>query len=240
MRLQVMMDSFSRIYGPRNRAYLVSLWLRTAFLNFGIADLEDAIRKNIGRKKLGVALARVVARTFCVAEYFGDDLPLIEMMSRKYPLKGCSYCRQIPCDCPEERPKCKLARSAAPEQMSWPLRNWCDHLDKLYGRKNRKRGIEYIVNRLFKEVAELQQLEAMVLTDYDNAKKINEAFAGEIADTLAWTIALSSVLKINLEKPVIYLYDNCWDCQRVPCQCGRFNFRQIDWSEIKAGQLKWE
>ena len=46
------------------------------FLNLAICDLQDAVRKEYNSEIKGIALARIVARIFCIAEHF-YSLPLI-------------------------------------------------------------------------------------------------------------------------------------------------------------------
>ncbi|MBM2820631.1 MAG: hypothetical protein HW405_391 [Candidatus Berkelbacteria bacterium] len=89
--LQDMIDCFFRLYGPRNRIYLSGLRKRCDFLIIAIGDLQDAIRKEVSRDLLEIALARIVSRIFCIAEAFGE-YKLVEVMSDKYRASGCSYC----------------------------------------------------------------------------------------------------------------------------------------------------
>jgi len=88
MTLQEMKEYFFRLYGRRNRIFLPGLRERIDFLNLGIADLQDAIRKGYNSEILSIALARVVARIFCIAENF-QSLQLVGMMARFW---GCFFC----------------------------------------------------------------------------------------------------------------------------------------------------
>jgi len=95
MTLREMIEHFFRLYGRRNRIFLSGLGKRINFLNLAIGDLQEAIRKGHNSEIIGMALARVVARIFCVAENFWS-LPLVEMMARKYPAGYCIYCQKLP------------------------------------------------------------------------------------------------------------------------------------------------
>lgn len=168
-------------------------------MNLAIGDLQEAIRKEHNREIVGVALARVVARIFCIAENF-QSLPLVEMMARKFPVGRCSYCQKSPCACSERRPDARLAESIAKEQLQWTLKDWCEHFNSIYGERNRQKGIENVLNRLFKEIAELMSLRMVV---YDvanttqNLDKIEEEFAMELGDALSWIIAVANGKKFK-------------------------------------------
>lgn len=231
MTLRELQLHFSRLYGRRNRIYMSSRRTRIDFLNLAIGDLQEAIRKNAGDNKLGIALARVVSRIFCIAEGF-FDLSISETMARKYRMEGCSYCNRFPCQCIEKRPTPTILDKPNSQQMGWDLRTWCIHFQNLYGKRNEQKGVENVVNRLFKEISELQSLELEV---YRNSEmpivKIEEEFGFELSDALAWTIALANLYGIDLEKAVWDRYGTgCGKCEQNPCICGPFSFYPIKWN----------
>ncbi|MBM2820630.1 MAG: hypothetical protein HW405_390 [Candidatus Berkelbacteria bacterium] len=41
----------------------------------------------------------------------------------------------------------------------WSLTDWCKHLKRCYGTQNRRKGIDRIIARLFREASELLALE---------------------------------------------------------------------------------
>lgn len=233
MTLRELQLHFNYLFGRRNRVYMSSRRARIDFLNLAIGDLQEAIRKNTGDDKLGIALARVVSRVFCIAEGF-FDLSISEAMSRKYRMEGCSYCNKLPCQCVERRPSPTILDKPDPRQMVWSLRSWCIHFRDLYGEKNREKGIENIINRLFKEISELQSLELEV---YGSSEmpivKIEEEFGFELADAMAWTIATANFYKVDLEKAVWSRYGaGCRKCSQKHCVCGPFNFRPVKWELV--------
>lgn len=218
------------IYGRRNRIYASGGIDRINFLNLAIADLQDGLRKSGSKEKIAIALARITSRIFCVAEEF-KELPLVEMLARKYPMSHCSYCRKRPCGCEERRADSKLVSEIIAEQLSWSLNDWCKGFAELYGAKNRERGIEYILLRLFKEVAELLSLQMRIptLTDWP-MEKVEEELALELADALAWTFAFANFFEIDLETAFIERYGNgCGKCTRNPCKCTHFSRMQMEW-----------
>lgn len=231
MTLKELQEHFFRLYGRRNRIFLSSLRERIDFLNLAIGDLQEAIRKEYNPRILGIALARVVSRIFGITENFWS-LPFREMMARKYPKRFCSYCRKFPCVCPERRPGPILELVPSKEQLGWSLKDWCQYLNLLYGKRNKIKGIENLTNRLFKEIAELLSLQMMIPNTNDNLDEIEKKFALELSDALAWTIAIANFFKIDIERAVLDRYGKCcWKCQQIPCICTIFNMKQIKWEE---------
>lgn len=233
MKLKDMMGHFFYLYGERNRVFLLGLSERVDFLGLGIGDLQEAIRKEYGPEIVGVALARVIARIFCITEHFFWSLPLIEMLSQKYPENFCSYCQNFPCKCQEKRASATL-EPASKKQLNWSLKQWQNHLNVLYGERNKKKGIENILNRLFKETTELSSLQMMIPNTDATLDEIEKQFALELADGLAWILAIANFFGIDLEKAVLNRYGKvCWKCHRKPCICTRFNVQQVNWDEYK-------
>ncbi len=183
MTLYELRSHMFHLYGRRNRIFLSGLRDRIDFLNLAIGDLQEAIRKSHGNETIGIALARVVSRIICISENFWE-LPLEEMMVRKYPAGCCSYCGKMPCACEERRPDSKLTQFTS-NQLGWSLARWCRHLDTVYGDKNSGKSIEHLVNRLFKEIGELLSLQMTITSDARTISEIEEDFALELADALA-------------------------------------------------------
>lgn len=234
MTLTELFQHFFLLYGKRNRIFLSSLLQRIGFLNLALGDLEDAVRKGYDGKIIGIALARVFSRIACVAEQF-TDLPLTRAMARKYPADCCSYCRTFPCSCAERRAQPALRVEPLEQQHLWSLRMWQDHLGALYGEKNRARGVENVLNRLFKEVCELLVLDMQLARLTASRTEIEEAFALELADALSWTIAAAHVLEVDLEAAVLARFGHgCWKCQALPCLCTHFSVDQVDWSTVST------
>lgn len=236
MNLQELMKHFSELYGKRNRIFLQNLLQRIVFLNLAIADLQDAIRKQADLSDLETALARVVARIFCIADYFGNP-PVILLLAQKYPKTHCSYCKTMPCTCAERRLDYSLENTPPAEQLSWSLRQWCEHFKTMYGSKNQIKGIENLMNRLFKEISELLTLAMKTPSRFSVNTTIDDVeteFAKELCDALAWTMAVANYLEIDLENSVTERYGvACWKCHSKPCVCTEFNMDQIIWPSTK-------
>jgi NTP pyrophosphatase (non-canonical NTP hydrolase) len=223
----LMQHSF-HLYGRRNRVFLPSLRSRIDFLNLAVGDLQEVLRKGEGDLALRASLARVVSRIFCIAEHF-LDLPLAEMVARKYLADRCTYCLTLPCSCPERRPEAHLQETlsagAAPS-----LRGICVHLERVYGARNREKGLEYILNRLFKEVSELISLSMRRWDAHTRIEDIEKEFGLELADALAWTVAVANFATVDLEAAFLERYEKgCGKCRGNPCACIGFSFEPLRW-----------
>lgn len=228
MTLSEMINHFFHLYGRRNRIFLQGLGERINFLNLAICDLQDAIRKEYNSEIKGISLARVVARIFCVTEHF-FQLHLIETITRKYPVAHCSYCGNSPCSCQEKRFDAVL-EPISEIQLNWTLKEWQEHLNSFYGKKNKEKGIDNLLNRLFREAGELLALQMMLSRGELIPDKIEQEFALELADIFAWTIAVANLLEIDLEAAVLKRFEKgCWKCSQDPCVCGNFNVKPVKW-----------
>jgi len=229
------MEHSFRLYGRRNRLFFWGTIDRVVFLNIAVGDLQDAIRKGKDVVVIGDMLGRITSRVFCVAEAF-KELPLVKVMARKYPLSHCTYCGKLPCQCSEQRPEYKLVESAAPEQMEWSLHEWCAGFAALYGEQNKKKDVEILVNRLFKEVVELFSVQARIETLDGSLAQVEEEIALELSDVLAWTIAIANFYGIDLEGNFLARYGNgCMRCGRTDeCECTAFRRGQLDWYRYVA------
>ena len=223
--LDGLQEHFIHLYARRNDIYLPGRATRIDLLHRGIADLNDAIRKEANREVLERMLARVVSRTFCIA-HGTNNISVAEGLRKKFPLEGCSYCHKFPCQCGEKRPAPELGWGETFAQEGWSLKDWQNHLNKLYGEKNREKGIDYIVNRLGSESGELISLEHDILDS--TMDDIEQEYQLELADSLAWTIAAANFFGIDIEKATINKYGKgCEKCGSNPCNCGPHSFKQV-------------
>ena len=212
---------FFQMYGRRNSLFIDGLRERVGFLLHAIGDLQDVIRKGGGEETKN-ALASTVGWTFCVAGHFGN-LPLAEMMASKYPVSGCVYCGHLPCDCHQgQRSAVKLV-IPHPQQFDWSLTKWQTHLDRVYGARNRQIGLENALNRLFKEVCEINELQMGLARTEATVEEMEHEFALKVVDILVWIIAVAYLLGLDLERAVSARYGaRCPTCLNLPCACGRF------------------
>lgn len=236
LTLHQLMRCFSQIYGVRN-AFLSGLPEKVNLLFISVTDVQNILRRNPRPDLLRIAHARLVARVGCIVDHFHDGLPLTDAMMRKFPAAGCAYCHTKPCTCGETRPEPSLL-AYDPVQYEWTLNQWTSHMDAVYGDRNRRKGEDYVLQRLTNELGELLSLALRLpADDRDQADILNE-FADELADVLSWIMTSSNVLGLDLGESVASRYHRgCTSCHMTPCRCMRFSRRQVSWDKITVETL---
>ncbi len=211
----------SHIYGCNNSVYITSLSEKLGLLIVSVRSLQDAIRKKRSKKKCARALAHVLAWTYALVDHFRFP-SIAHYLCLKYPVAACGYCGKKPCKClPEKRAKHTPSPIEA-EQLLWNFKEWQKHLGTLYGNSNRKRGLSDSFDRLFTEIAELYHILAGSFIGR-TAKDIHCEYGMEIADVIAWIIAIAVLMEIDLEKAMRSLYQmGCPSCTHNPCRCRKF------------------
>ena len=212
---------FQSIFRRNNSIFFSGLGDRIDFLSIVIGDLQDVVRKGRNPVVIKIALARVVSFSFCVADNF-PSLWIADAMSLKYPL-SCGYCHHKPCTCDPKERLAHTARRVDPAQLLWTIRDWQAHLNSLYGGINESKGLDYSIPRLFKGVCELYELKAGITHVQSSAEEIELAYALEITDIIAWTMAIANLLKIDLEDAIMETYGaGCPTCKQLACRCRRY------------------
>jgi NTP pyrophosphatase (non-canonical NTP hydrolase) len=84
-------------------------------------------------------------------------------------------------------------------------------IEKIYGEKDKKRGVDKTFVWFIEEVGEL----ARALHRDDRS-----ALAEEFADCLAWLTTLASLTGIELEEASKKYHNGCYKCHTTPCRCG--------------------
>lgn len=215
---------FGELYSPRDNIYLPGREGRISLLYRAIDDLQTAVRRETDWRAYEDLNARIVSRIFCIARSV-DNVSVSDGLEAKYPLAGCAYCQQLPCECQERRSEIVM-QAGGSEQSQWSLGQWQEHLLMLYGAKNVERGITYVLLRLGSEYGELISLERSV--SQMTITEIKREYALELADALAWTIAAANLLVVDLEQAVDQRYgQGCQTCYSFPCACGPYNFSQL-------------
>lgn len=225
---------FSAVYGRRNALFLRGIGERIDLLSIGVSDLQDAVRRGRRHDLLSIALARLVSRVFCVVDHFRGGLDLTAAMEEKFPASGCSYCHHLPCQCGDDsRPEATLAAASSDDQRAWSLQRWADHMDAVYGPRNRAKGFEHVITRLFREVEELRVVTLRLPWMDQPADAILHEHALELADVLSWIMTASNVLGVKLGEAVDGRYaGGCTTCHAMLCQCRHFYRMQIDWERL--------
>ena len=91
------------------------------------------------------------------------------------------------------------------------IRQFQEHIKKMYFHHDSKRGVENTLKWFLSEVYEL--------TEAVN-KGSKKDIMIEAADVVAWLVSLLSLLDIDLEEAVINRYGSgCPKCHSIPCRC---------------------
>lgn len=212
------------IYGDSNRLRLShGSGERLALLMLAHADLCRVIRKEQGQL-LPTALAQYCAWYMCLAEGLfverGGAI-LARAMARKYPSGHCGYCQQNPCACSQ------LTRSTHKQngvkdsgQEKWRIRTWQDHLGAVYGPNNVCRGVYHGVMRLSEEIGEIGGLVLGIDHSASVTEVLEQECAGELADVLAWLLAIAHLTGHCLESAIKAYYERgCPACGERRCLC---------------------
>ncbi|MES2623031.1 MAG: hypothetical protein V4576_01330 [Patescibacteria group bacterium] len=224
MNLTEIGNHFKRIYERKNLVHYPSLNHHIMFLLSQSHRLTKAFRKHAEDKDiLGENLARMVARILAIVNH-GWDLPFTESMCKKFPEGECSSCHAFECICEDEERAEYVFHKPSNEQPFWNLHDHQKNLDRVFGKTNSdKGGVLYCLHRLDDEIKELNEI-AIGHDHLDSSvSDIEDAYTSELADILAWTIAVAVQLNIDLEHYVREVYENgCPECKHVPCDCKRF------------------
>ncbi len=233
--LNELQQHFVELYGPRNNVWLPGRNRRINMLTMAVNDFQHGQRQGFGHHESQHLAARIISRIFCVAHGI-NNVSVNDGMMLKYPLNGCAYCGNFPCNCQEKRFAAQLSNiDPISVQHSWSLRDYQEHLGRLYGPHNRQKGLEYNMNRLSAEIGELVTVEeGKVMMPGISRAEIEHEYRLELADCTARTIAVANMLDIDLQSAVVERYwPLCRTCLQNPCDCRQFNFDQVrDQSEI--------
>jgi len=236
--LEELIAHFFYLFGLRNSAFLHSLKNRISFLGTSITDLQRAFRKEASKDDIGLALARIVSRIFCIAEFYRGHMSLPTAMAKKYPAQRCSYCNMYPCTCDisagREEPTTTVGDVIKTNHQLeiWSLQDWQKHFDDVYGRRNRTQNIEQLLAHLLEEKQELDNALTLIPSSALTAEGVIESIAFELADVLAWTCAIATQMGINLHEVLMArYYPTCPSCQTAPCACRTFNHEQLQWAK---------
>lgn len=209
------------LYGSRNMRTFNSHDRLLALLGAGIRLLEDAYEEG-DTDAYATCLASIFARwAACMAEFAPTA---VEAMASKYG-SNCVYCKRTPCACPKVGRPAEKRLELNPEALVWSLRDWQQHLHLLYGERNRERGMDVVLRRLFSEHSEALSGLLLIMLPMPSDRPVNwvmltNEIRNELCDVLAWTLAAASVLGIDLMDAVENRYGNgCPTCKASPCQC---------------------
>ncbi len=90
------------------------------------------------------------------------------------------------------------------------LREWQAHIARIYGDRDRRRGLYPTLAWLMEEVGELAG--ALLHGDED-------ARALEISDALAWLLSVATLAGVDVEAAMARYARGCPKCGAIPCRC---------------------
>ncbi len=206
---------FAGLYDLRNYFTNGSLPERAMHFNRRVGRIADAKRKD---ERICGRLARAVSYFISCVNYYGTHLDLELGLMEKFPLYGCLYCGNLPCDCTEKRPD-PTKYVLHEEQRGWTIRQWQAHFKTVYGHRNMGK-FEKAFLRFTSEFGEfaILSVNGPDTPIYPRAKL--EACRRELADLFNWLLTLAYIEGIDLEKEVVDRYAVCPGCKRESdCQC---------------------
>ena len=83
-------------------------------------------------------------------------------------------------------------------------------IEKIYYKKDSKRGLDKTFNWLVEEIGEFSRA---------IRKKDKEKIKEEFADCLAWLLSVASILDIGAEEAMTKYREGCPKCGATPCTC---------------------
>lgn len=223
------------LYADRNEFWLETRESRISMLGMAVSDFQNGQRHGFGPIEQSHLAARIISRIFTVSHRV-NSVSINDGMMQKYPESGCVYCHKMPCKCEEDRSAAELAPiDPHSRQQLWSLSDYQHHLNRVYGRANYRRGLDYHMLRLSAEVWEVMEVETGKVKQPGLSRKdIEKEFQLELADCVSRTAAIANMLNIDLQAALLDRYwPVCLRCGQKPCDCRQFNFDQIrDPSEI--------
>lgn len=216
-------DAFRTIYALADRMTMPGGHIeRSAFLHLAWKELATCIRKKKS-ELYPIAVAQYAAWFFCLCEsIFAEEgaRHVAEGMCKKYPADRCGYCNALPCVCTAEARPEHRSGTASHDQMHWSVTKWQDHLARLYGEQNRRRGIDDALIRAVMEIAEISSIIMRAEHLDRRPHEIASEFAKEASDIFAWLLSLCELLGISLEDAIINTYgQGCPVCSEGVCAC---------------------
>lgn len=130
------------------------------------------------------------------------------------------------------------------KQLAWSLDDWQENFARVYGNRNKEGREPYAtaISRMFEEICEV--LDNITGIEFVEAplQQIQQEIGLELADVMAWIIAIAILVGINLEENVWAKFGSgCPTCKRNPCVCQRIIFnRQTGHIQLigKGGQCE--
>lgn len=207
----------SNIFGQRNRsrrhADLVADMLRHAGRLSKPIRLAKCSKPCVLDQRDALRLASIAGRVMTLDA--GMDLDVWGAFCRKYP-GYCTYCTSTQCQCHlpiSWRDKSLHRESQSTSRLSFngTLSTHQNALHQVYRFVNDDAGLYRVMLHVMEEIAEVS--DALYRQQIDN-------LAVELADVLAHTMSLASMLDLDLDHLLTQRYgDGCPKCRQSRCVC---------------------
>ncbi|MBN1151551.1 nucleotide pyrophosphohydrolase [candidate division WOR-3 bacterium] len=90
------------------------------------------------------------------------------------------------------------------------IREFQENINRIFGERDKKRGVSKSFNHFVEEVGELAQ--ALRKKDIGDCE-------GEFADVLAWMMTCANLSGVDVENAVRKYWGRCPSCGENPCGC---------------------
>ena len=211
-------------YNRRNLWANASIRKRVILLQVAVRQVQEAVRQDRPISEVQLHSAHVFAWLMSIVNYVGNKFyhrDLSVFMAMKYPGDSCTYCGSEPCVCLiGVRPPFQIRSEWTPEQTGRSLGAYQAQLEAIYGPRNKKEGIDWVIGRLHSEVTEIGELLARCDINPMGVGAFEQKLAFEICDVLAWICAVAYSLGFSLEEGLATVYaTKCPFCGGDVCQC---------------------
>jgi len=201
-----------KVYGPSNTRFF-DIWdMFSNLLRFTMRGLKG-IRKN-NHEKVKVNLLIALCWFMSILNRFNINLE--DEVWKSFPY-SCSYCRNCPCSCKEEKVVEKRKLPIDNKKRPKTLEEFQNMFEKIYPSKNRT--LEHAGVHLGEEIGEFS--EAILNYRGGGYKELQfEKVKDEVADFFSCIIGVFNSLKVNIAKELSIMFNNnCHVCKRAPCEC---------------------
>ncbi len=219
MNLHSQIKNLQELFGQRNAMYIKGQ--RLFFLLDAVRIFAKHVRRESAKPHLESSLASVFRWTCAVADEF-KDLPLVEAMCEKFPAGRCAYCGDPVCTCHTAKRKDIILAVPDPRQLDWSANDWMANLMSVYGEGNRKRGMQFVIGRLYEEVGETSGAQLLEIHRPNmSLADMRKAVSHELADIFSWVLVISGLLEIDMDRVLAEKYEGKhYRCGSRPCNCG--------------------
>lgn len=193
------------------------------YLGHGVRKLSRGRRRD-NRDQMIAGVAHSIAGVVGLSNMLSGLPTLREMMSMKYPVRGCVYCGGSSCVCrqlseprPDPQPGCPDF-----SQREWTLADWAAHNTRVYGQANAQKSDAELMLLIFEEGGEVNS--RLPPGCGENLKlspaQIVAELRAEMVDVLARIFALTERVKINPDRALEIVFKlDCPTCHQMPCVC---------------------